>query len=110
MGIGVNFPGCTRTECTRQSKKFGSSYQKCHCEIKQANGSKVLIHHVSTTDLQDQWMDKTDTRIVIDKDEKWCAHGRICNHAVRGHICKHGGNCRFCHDSACAAAVSRGSR
>merc|ERR1719382_1320799 len=73
--VGVGFPGCTRIECTKQSVKFGTSYQKCHCLIKMVKGSQLLIHHVADAQLDDQWMDKSDERIVIDKDEQWCRHG-----------------------------------
>jgi len=104
--IGVKCSGCIRVDCTTTSKKTGSSYQKCHCEIKQVKGTQLLIHHVANSDVDDQWMEKADPRIVRSKDEKWCSHGRLCNHTVRGHICKYGNDCLFCHDASCAGCIN----
>merc|ERR1719291_1278477 len=103
--IGVKFSGCTRLECTRQSKKSGTSYQKCHCEIMQVNGTRLLVHHVADSAVDDQWMEMYDARIVIDRDEQWCAHGRLCNLVARGHTCKHGDKCIFCHNADCTTCA-----
>jgi len=105
--IGVTFSACTRAQCSVQSVKSGASYQKCHCEIKQSTGTQVLIHHVAESNMADVWLDQSDARLVISKDERWCRHGRLCNKSVRGRTCKNGSDCRFCHDPACVAALKK---
>ena len=52
----------------------------------EVKGDHVLVQDVSYSDVQERWMDQGDARIVHHKDEKWHAHGRLCNRAVRGCI------------------------
>lgn len=103
--IGVISTGCTRESCRVESKQNGAPYQKCHCVVKQVNGDELLIGYVNN-ELDDEWISVDDKRLVFDKDEHWCAHGRVCNHVIRGKTCKRYGvvgGCFFCHNGVCAA-------
>jgi len=107
--IGVISTTCTREGCRVESKKTGVHYQKCHCLVKEVKGQHLLIEYVNK-ELSDEWIVVNDKRIVVDKDEKWCVHGRVCNQVVRGKTCKRcgeNGSCHFCHEGACAAGKGR---
>merc|ERR1712187_534068 len=89
--IGVRCKDCTLEACRVVSKKTSENgvpltFQKCHCYVKDVRENTVLISYMKG-ERSDEWMQISDTRIVLDKDEKWCAHGRLCNHAVRKKPC-----------------------
>jgi len=105
--IGVACSYCTREECRVTSKKNGTSFQKCHAYVKQVARNQILIQYMNN-ECADEWLWRKDPRIITDKDEKWCAHGRVCNKMIRTKNCE-SEKCqgRFCHDPKCAVGQSR---
>merc|ERR1712217_558882 len=97
----VTCSSCTREECRVISKTTGASYQKCHVYVKEVVGDHLLIHYVKN-EQEDEWISCYDPRLIIDKDENWCAHGKVCNRMKRRHKCTVA-NCsaQFCHDPKC---------
>merc|ERR1712039_1052178 len=73
----------------------------------------ILVQHVGNEHLQ-EWMPITDDRIIRNKVEKYCQHGRVCNYMVRKGICgKHSmepGESPFCHEPGCADDKHRRAR
>jgi len=101
--IGVKSNLCDRAECTVYPKTSQAPYQKCHCEIKDIKKHKALISYAHGG-INDEWVGLSEGRIVLDKDEFRCKHGRVCNRMVRGRVCtKPECKSRFCHDPGCVA-------
>merc|ERR1711879_279259 len=75
--LGVVSVGCTRAECTVLAKKTSTYFQKCHCVVTEIKGTDIKISYMNG-ELSEEWISADDSRIVIDKDETWCAHGRVC--------------------------------
>merc|ERR1712217_903002 len=80
--IAIQNSSCARKECQVTSKKTGACYQKCHVYVNKSTCGQVLIQYMNN-ERADEWSEHNDARIIVEKDEKWCKHGKICNRMVR---------------------------
>jgi len=104
--LGVRNTDCSREQCQVTSRKTGECYEICHSRLTEvlADGH-VRVQYIDH-ERDDDVLPWAAIQKTLDKDMRWCEHGRICNHIVRSGRCdkqhdEMSGMRPFCHNSAC---------